>query len=308
MEETNNNNISRNILINIKSKYILKEIFDNIKQIQSFKIVKYNKPLQKKLDMGTDDYKNFKKIEIELIPIKMHNFNYFINIKNEYDPYYHIYFNGNKNEILKNYFTKDDDINKIKIILDEEISSFENLFKFCDNIEKIRFIKFNRKDITNMSNMFFKCSSLKEIKFNNFYTNNVYDMSNMFYECTSLKELNLSNFNTNNVTTMNGMFYGCSSLKELNISTFNTSNVRDMNFMFSGCSSLRELNLNHFYINNVFYMDYMFSGCSLLSELKIDSFNMNNKINVTHMFYGCTFDLKKKIILQDKKINKKAFS
>ena len=110
---------------------------------------------------------------------------------NENEIYYHIYFNDNKEEIKRNYFNKNDNVSKIKIIIDYQVKSFEELFYYCECIEYINFKKF--------------------------YRNNINNMGSMFWECSSLKELNLSNFNTNNVTNMEGMFYECSSLKELNL-------------------------------------------------------------------------------------------
>ena len=48
-------------------------------------------------------------------------------------------------------------LQKIKIIIDEQITSFKKLFYECVCIEMINFIKFNRKDINNMKLMFFGC-------------------------------------------------------------------------------------------------------------------------------------------------------
>ena len=70
---------------------------------------------------------------------------------------------------------------KIRIIIDYQIKSFKNLFKYCKCIEYINFIKFNRNNITNMSSMFNECSLLKELNITNFNTNNVINMRYMFY-------------------------------------------------------------------------------------------------------------------------------
>ena len=118
----------------------------------------------------------------------MNNYYYndiFINIPEGEESYYHIYFNNDKNEAKTNYFSKD--ISKIKIIINSNNKSLTKLFYNCSGIEKINFIKFNRKDINNMSYMFYQCYSLKELNFNNIYTNNVTNMSYMFYHCYSLK-------------------------------------------------------------------------------------------------------------------------
>ena len=44
---------------NIKSKYILKKIFNCLFEKKALKIIAYNKSLKQKLDFTIDDYKNF---------------------------------------------------------------------------------------------------------------------------------------------------------------------------------------------------------------------------------------------------------
>ena len=62
--------------------------------VKSFKIIKYNKLIQDKLDISIIDYKNYyEQIEIEITPINVDKKNYFIN--GQYKSYYHIYFNNN---------------------------------------------------------------------------------------------------------------------------------------------------------------------------------------------------------------------
>ena len=277
---------SRNILENLKDKYIIEIIFDNLSKKKTLGIIKYNKKFQKQLKIDQKDYKEFCSlnfsIEIEITPIKA-DYNKFINIINKKDEkYYHIFFNDNKEEIKRNYLNDNDKVNKIKIIIDYQIKSLYKLFFNCECIKSINFIKFYRKDVTNMSYMFFGCSSLKEINFKNFITDNVTNMSGMFSGCSSLEELNLSNFNTNNVTDMNDMFANCSSLTELNISNFNTNKVKDMSFMFYKCSALKELNFNKFNIDKVENMGGMFWDCTAefkkeikakIKNLKNDAFN-----------------------------------
>ena len=253
-----------NNLMKIRSKYIIIKIFNNIKQSKLLNIINYNKSYQKLMNIKLKDYKNeFSKIEIEIIPeeniygrfIKFYNQNIKSNI--------HIYFNdNNKEEIKRNMVNANDNVTKIKIIIDYKIKSLNRFFQNCKCIKKIKFIKFTNDDIKDMSYMFDGCSSLNELNLSNFNTKNVTDMSGMFYKCSSLKELDLSNFITNNVTNMNFMFYKCSSLKELDLSNFIINKATNMNFMFYGCSSLKELNLSNFIINKATNMCSMFNGCT----------------------------------------------
>ena len=189
-EELNQNKYVCN-LENIKSKYILKQIFDNLQKIKILIIAKYNKKIKNKLDLTINDYKEYSEIEMEIIPVT-NKYGKFIHINNEEDEsYYHIYFNNNDEKIKRNYIKEDEEIKIIKIIIDYQIKSFKDLFENCECIESIYFKKFYRKNIYNMSNMFFKCLSLKELNLNNFNTNNVIDMWFMFGECLDKLKLKI---------------------------------------------------------------------------------------------------------------------
>ena len=287
-EKTESNKVeSKNILKNLKSDYFLQKLFYNLLKKKSLDIIKYNKNMKERINISIKDYKEYSElIEIEIKPVN-NKYGKFIDM-NENEIFYHIYFNDNKEEIKRNYLDENDNVSKIKIIIDYQIKSFENLFANCQCIEYISFKKFYRNNETNVIGMFWGCSSLKELNLSNFNTNNINNMRGMFCGCSSLKELNLSNFNTNNVTNMGYMFWGCSSLKELDLSNFNTNTVTDMRYMFEGCSSLKELNLSNFNTNNVTNMRDMFSGCSSLKELNLSNFNTNNVTNIRGMFWGCS--------------------
>ena len=110
-----------NFLILIRSKYILKQIFDNLKENKLLKIINYNKNIQKILNKGVLDFINeYSKIEIEIIP-KENIYDKFINIPKKYESYYHIYFNDNKEEIKRQKINKKENISKIKVILDYKV-------------------------------------------------------------------------------------------------------------------------------------------------------------------------------------------
>ena len=300
-------------LKNIKNDYFLRKLFLHLQDRKILDIVKYNKNIQKRLNLDINAYKEyseiFSSIEIEIKPVK-DGYGKFINIPSKDRVYYYIYFNNNKYEINKrndNYIDENEEIKIIKIIIDYHITSLEKLFDFCRCIESINFKKFYRNNITNMSYMFGFCQSLKELNLNNFNTNNVMNMEGMFSGCSLLTKLNLNNFNTNNVTNMYNMFSGCFSLTELNLNNFNTNNVTNMHGMFSYCNSLEKLNLNNFNTNNVTDMSKMFENCRSLKELNLNNFNTNNITNINNMFEGCSKELRMKIKTQYKNIKDEAF-
>ena len=225
---------SKDIFKNLKCDYFLQKLLNNLLKKKSLYIIKYNKNIQKRINISIKDYKEYSEkyssIEIEIKLVK----NSYINLNKINAKYYHIYLNNDKEEAKRN--NKKEYVEKLKLIIDYQIKSFAGFFKNCKHIENISFIKFYRNNINNMRAMFFGCSSLKELNISNFNTINVECMRNMFSKCSSLKELNLSNFNTINVKNMQNMFSECSSLRELNFSNFNTNNIY-MEFMFYGCSN-----------------------------------------------------------------------
>ena len=113
----------KNKLENIKSNLILKKIFDELSKNNSLKIIKYNKKIQKRLNLSIKDYKEYNQIEIEIIPAK-NKYGKFIHFWNLDESYYHIYFNDEKDEIYIDYINEVDHIQKIKVIISYEVKSF----------------------------------------------------------------------------------------------------------------------------------------------------------------------------------------
>ena len=251
---------------NIKSRFCLKKIFENLNKFKFLKIIQYNKNIQNKFYITLQDYKDYTEIEIEIISDSC-SFGKLFNA-NDQSSFYKIQNNSDKN----------DNIRKINIKIDGQVKSFKGLFKGCSTIKKISFIKFNRRNILDMSEMFSLCSSLEEIDFSIFNTNKVTNMSEMFNKCISLKYLNLLNFDNNKVTDMSKMFIFCSSLEEIDFSNFKTTNIKNMSFMFSSCKSLKNIDLSNFDTNNVTSMDSMFYNCTSLKYV-----NFSNNIQVLNI-------------------------
>ena len=91
---------------NIKSRYILSKIYNNMTIKKKLKIVKYNKKIQNRINLSVKDYKEYSEtftpIEIEIKPVE-DKCGKFININKNDELYYHIYFNDNKKEIKNKY-------------------------------------------------------------------------------------------------------------------------------------------------------------------------------------------------------------
>ena len=141
---------SDNILKNIKSNFILKKIFDYIHKRRALKTIKYNKNIQKRINLNINHYKEYSEkyssIEIEIKPME-NEYGRFIKIKEEDEEYYHIYYNDNKKEQIKSTsLNENDKISKINIFIDYQVESFNDLFYNCECIESIYF-KFRKQFI-----------------------------------------------------------------------------------------------------------------------------------------------------------------
>ena len=133
MKEKNNNFHSNDIIKKIRSKYIQIKLFDNLEEKTLLNIVHYNKKYQKFMHKKIKDYKDeYSKIKIEIIP-KENSFGEFINFKSKYK----IYFNDNKEEIKRDFITKEDNVNKIKIIIIvHKITSLSRFFIIANVLKK----------------------------------------------------------------------------------------------------------------------------------------------------------------------------
>ena len=114
----------------IKADYFLIKIFNNLEKKKALNMIKYNKNIKNRINININDYKEYSEaftpIEIKIKPVS-NKYGQFININDEDEKYYHIYFNNNKEEIKRNYINEDEDeeIKTIKIIIDYQIKSFE---------------------------------------------------------------------------------------------------------------------------------------------------------------------------------------
>ena len=282
------------LLDNIKSNFFIPRIFDFMGKNVTFKIVNYNKRLQKKLKISMKDfieiYEIYAPTKIEIIPIK-NRYGKFINVNKNDKEYYHIYFNDNNEEIKNKYsIDEEDKVDKIKIIIDYKAKSLRYLFERCNCIESIDFKKYCRKKCY-VERIFSGCSSLKELTLSNFYNNEIENMCCFFDELPSVEKINLSNFYNNKADNMNSTFDGCISLKELNATNFYNNEAENMNSTFDGCISLEKINLSNFFNNKGDNMNSTFNRCSSLKELNFINCK-NNKTDLFSSFTGCSKDLK----------------
>ena len=129
-------NKDKNKMKCIKCIYIFRQLIDNLKEVRLLKLIKYNKKLQKKLNLNINNYMEFQKIKIELNTFNAGIKIFFIGMPIFKHSFFHIYFDDDKNEIKKNYFTTNENVTKITILIDRGIDSLRKLFSDCKCIEK----------------------------------------------------------------------------------------------------------------------------------------------------------------------------
>ena len=127
-EQTRSNN---EMFKGLKCDFFIKNIFVLLADKKLLEL----KKLQKIMDVNINNYKIYHEINtsIELeMTLKKERYGKFINIKDEDKKYYHIYFNNNKKEEIKRYeLNKDNNVSKINIIIDYQVKSFAELFRYC---------------------------------------------------------------------------------------------------------------------------------------------------------------------------------
>ena len=96
--------VSNNKLKKLKSDYFIQKFFGYMPERKSLEIIRYNKNIKKRINININHYKayseKYSSIELDIIPMKG-KYGKFININEEDEKYFHIYFNDNKKKKLK---------------------------------------------------------------------------------------------------------------------------------------------------------------------------------------------------------------
>jgi len=72
--------------------------------------------------------------------------------------------NGINNKLVEKYKLKKGE-NNIKMIIKNQLTNLESMFKYCSTLKNIDELKyFDAKGITDFSDMLYGCSSLSDIK------------------------------------------------------------------------------------------------------------------------------------------------
>ena len=167
------------------------------------------------------------------------------------------------------------DLEQVKIIGTNSITSFNALFRFCYSLRSVP--SFHTASGTNFTSMFGSCYSLQSVPL--FNTASGITFNSMFFSCASLQSVPL--FNTVAGTAFSSIFDSCSALQSVPL--LNTALGTDFSTMFSGCSSLTSVPLLNTASGITF--NSMFIGCSSLQSVPL--FNTASGTNFNSMFRNC---------------------
>ena len=260
----NRDSVRPDLFCKIRCMYITDFIYNYLEVRRFLQIFRYNKNHNLFMYRNANDYRNFVPnnypIELDIFTAP-NTTGKFINIRQNQEKYFRIYFNNSYYSTECNYLKEPNIIRKIKIFILGEIKDFRALFEDCNTIEYIKIVKWKRSDIKDLSRMFYKCKSLKYMDLRNMKTENVKTMTSMFYGCSNLQTADLSKLDVRNLEDIEGLFYSCSALSTVKMFSFLESSINNINFLFCYCFSLKTLILKDFWIGNYLSINHVFLGC-----------------------------------------------
>lgn len=150
------------------------------------------------------------------------------------------------------------------------------IFQYCKKLKSAPSL-IMPNNITSFQNLFYYCSDLEEITLD--FNNKASSLANIFYYCSKLKSAYL--YNTTGSTLAAQMFYHCENLESINL--FDTGNVTDMKSMFAYCFKLESIPL--FDTHNVTKMPEMLRECYLLKHIPL--FDTSKVQDFGHFAHRC---------------------
>ena len=190
--------------------------------------------------------------------------------------------------------------NKIKMIIKNDLTNLEEMFKGCKSLVNINDLKYiNLKNVTSIQSMFYGCESLKDIKsLENWDVSQLKSLEGLFLYCKSLTDINpLKNWDVSNCRNLKCMFNTCESLPDVNaLKNWNTSNVTDLSYTFRECHKLMDISaLKNWNVSKCYNFRSAFGGCYWLTDISVlENWDVSKGEIFDGMFYECYYleDLK----------------
>ena len=182
-----------------------------------------------------------------------------------------IFNKGKPISLVDKFFLKKGE-NRIKLLIEKELTDLSYMFYDCSALKNIHDLKYlNTSKVTNFSKLFYVCSSLADINSIRYWdVSKGKNFSYLFTGCTSLINLSpLETWNVENGVNFSYMFCRCLNLMNINpLKKWNVSKGKNFSNMFSGCFLLSELSpLANWDIKSGNNFSGMFSQCKSLTDL-----------------------------------------
>lgn len=100
--------------------------------------------------------------------------------------------------------------------VDNSVTSMGSYFEYCSGLIDVGKITFGN-NITSLNNLFFRCSNLQTIDTSGWDTSGVTAFTAVFNYCTSLTSLDLSTLTSESATDFRNMFKNCTNLTHIDI-------------------------------------------------------------------------------------------
>ena len=140
------------------------------------------------------------------------------------------------------------------------------------------------KDVTSCQNMFSSCDELESLDMSGFDTSKVTNMGAMFFNCVHLVLSGIENWNTSQVTTMMSLFGGVVNIENFPVD-WNVSNVTNMESTFNNYKGAN-IDISKWDTSNVTTTNSMFSQTTL-SRIDLSNFDGDKITNSGGMFRFC---------------------
>ena len=196
-----------------------------------------------------------------------------------------IFNKGKPISLVDKFFLKKGE-NRIKLLIEKELTDLSYMFYDCSALKNIHDLKYlNTSKVTNFSKLFYVCSSLADINSIRYWdVSKGKNFSYLFTGCTSLINLSpLETWNVENGVNFSYMFCRCLNLMNINpLKKWNVSKGKNFSNMFSGCFLLSELSpLANWDIKSGNNFSGMFSQCKSLTDLDdLENWKKNNKFKI----------------------------
>ena len=202
--------------------------------------------------------------------------------------------NGKSNKLVDKYVLLKGK-NIIKMIIKNDLTNLEEMFKECKSLVNINDLKYiNLQNVTSIKNIFYRCESLKDIKsLENWDVSKLEDLEGLFLFCKSLSDINpLKNWNVSNCKNLKSTFNSCESLKDLNaLKNWKISKVTDLSYTFRNCKKLMDINvLKNWNVSKCKSFKSTFGSCYWLTDISaLENWDVSKSENFYGMFYQCYY-------------------